>query len=60
MLIVKWLLTKLGLPLVEFMYLACPVRVTVGDSDLCCCTCVTYFERNYVFNSLVCGWCNCD
>ena len=24
---------------------ACQVRVTVGDSDLCCCTCVTYFER---------------
>ena len=25
---------------------ACKVRVTVGDSGLCCCTCVsTYFER---------------
>ena len=24
---------------------ACQVRVTVADSDLCCCTCVTYFER---------------
>ena len=23
---------------------ACQVRVTVGDSDLCCCACVTYFE----------------
>ena len=22
-----------------------PVRVTVGDSGLCCCACVTYFER---------------
>ena len=22
---------------------ACQVRVTVGDSGLCCCTCVTYF-----------------
>ena len=37
-------------PLVEFMYLvaylhACQVRVTVGDSGLCCCTCVTSFER---------------
>ena len=21
------------------------MRVTVGDSGLCCCTCVTYFER---------------
>ena len=21
------------------------VRVTVGDTDLCCCVCVTYFER---------------
>ena len=34
-------------PLV-FMYLvlhACQVRVTVGDSGLCCCTCVRYFER---------------
>ena len=35
-------------PLVEFMYLvklylhACEVRVTVGDSGLCCCTCVCY------------------
>ena len=24
---------------------ACQVRVTVGDSGLCCCTCVTYIER---------------
>ena len=24
---------------------ACQVRVTVGDSGLCCCTCVTYFEH---------------
>ena len=32
--------------LVEFMYLhAVQVRVTVGDWGLCCCTCVTYFER---------------
>ena len=23
---------------------ACQVRVTVGDSDLCCCIFVTYFE----------------
>ena len=23
---------------------ACQVRVTVGDSGLCCCICVTYFE----------------
>ena len=36
-------------PLVEFMYLVflylhtCQVRVTVGDSGLCCCTCDTYF-----------------
>ena len=31
-------------PLVEFMYIylyACQVRVTVGDSGLCCCVCVT-------------------
>ena len=37
-----------GWPLVEFITLylhACQVRVTVGDSGLCCCTCVTYFER---------------
>ena len=34
-----------GVPLVEFMYLARQVRDTVGDSGLCCCTCVTYFER---------------
>ena len=39
---------------------ACQVKCTVGDSDLCCCTCVTYFERNDVFNSHVCGWCNFD
>ena len=36
-------------PVVEFTYTlylhACHVRVTVGDSGLCCCTCVTYFER---------------
>ena len=24
---------------------ACQARVTVGDSGLCCCTCVTYSER---------------
>ena len=24
---------------------ACQVRVTVGDSGLCYCTCVTYFEK---------------
>ena len=24
---------------------ACQVRVTVGDSGLCCCTCATCFER---------------
>ena len=24
---------------------ACQVKVTVSDSGLCCCTCVTYFER---------------
>ena len=32
--------------------LACHVRVTVGDSGLCCCVCVTSFGRE--FNSLVC------
>ena len=34
-------------PLVEFVYLVfthMPVRVTVGDPGLCCCTCVTYVE----------------
>ena len=25
--------------------LACQVRVTIGDSGLCCCVCVTSFER---------------
>ena len=24
---------------------ACQVRVTIGDSGLCCCPCVAYFER---------------
>ena len=24
---------------------ACQVRVTVGDSGLCCCACVMYFEH---------------
>ena len=35
-------------PLVELcpLYLhSSQVRVTVGDSGLCCCLCVTYFER---------------
>ena len=37
-------------PLVGFMYRvlilqACQVRVTLGDSDLCCCTCVMHFEH---------------
>ena len=33
-------------PLVEFMYpVFTQVRVTVGDSRFCCCTCVTYYER---------------
>ena len=27
--------------LVEFKYLACQMRVTVGDSGVCCCVCVT-------------------
>ena len=31
---------------------ACQMRVTVGDSGLCCCACVAYFE--HLFNSLVC------
>ena len=32
--------------LCTLLYLhACQVRVTVGDSGLCCCTCVTYFQR---------------
>ena len=34
----------------EFMYLVFTrvgqVRVTAGDSGLCCCTCVTSFERS--------------
>ena len=37
-----------AVPLVQLsaLYLhACQVMVTVGDSGLCCCTCVTYFER---------------
>ena len=35
-----------NVPLAEFKYLACPVRVTVGDSGLCCfCVCETSFER---------------
>ena len=36
-------------PLVQFMYLvftSCQMRVTVGDSGLCCCACVTTFEAN--------------
>ena len=32
------------------MYLhACQVRVTVGNSGLCCCTCVAYFEDSLRF-----------
>ena len=37
-----------AVPLVELcvLYLhACLVRVTIGDSDLCCCTCVMYFKH---------------
>ena len=31
---------------VNTLYLhACQVKATVGGSGLCCCTCVTYFER---------------
>ena len=26
---------------------ACQVRVTVGNSGLCCCTCVMYFEHQF-------------
>ena len=42
-----------NVPQMEFMSLVftgccffthMPVRVTVGDLGLCCCTCVTYFE----------------
>ena len=33
-----WSLCTLCLPV-------CQVRVTVRDPGLCCCTCVTYFER---------------
>ena len=33
-------------PLVEFMYLVfTSMPGAVDDSGLCCCTCVTYFER---------------
>ena len=31
--------------LCTFCLLACQARVTVGDSGLCCCICVTSFER---------------
>ena len=35
-----------AVPVVEFMYLVFTrVRVTVGDSGHCCCTCVTSVER---------------
>ena len=56
-------------PLVEFMYFVLrQVRVSVGDSGMCCCTCTTYIERQltplylcYVFraaiSSLVCWFC---
>ena len=30
---------------VPCIYTACQVRITVGDSGLCCCVCVTSFER---------------
>ena len=36
-------------------WLACQVRVTVGDSGLCCCVCLTSFER-YI-DSFVCWLC---
>ena len=34
---------------------ACQVTVTVGDSGLSCCTCVTSFVA--LINSLVCSFC---
>ena len=41
--------TSEDVPLVEFMcfvvLLACRLRDTVGHSGLCCCVCVTSFER---------------
>ena len=40
--------SKLGCTFGGVNYLviiACQMRVTVGDSGLCCCVCVTSFER---------------
>ena len=36
----------------NFISHACQVRVTVGESDLCCCTCVYVFRA--LISSLVC------
>ena len=36
---------------------ACQVRVTVGDSGLCCCTCVTYFEGELTPSCVCCCCC---
>ena len=33
---------------------ACQVRVAVGDSGLCCCSCVTYFKHK--LTPLCVGW----
>ena len=48
-------------PLAEFMYLvklynlhACKVRVTIGDSGLCCCTCVCYVFRALISSLVHC------
>ena len=35
---------------------ACQVKVTVGDSGLCCCTCYVF---RALINSLVCWFCPC-
>ena len=41
-------------------WLACHVRVTVGDSGLCCCVCVTSFERCLTPSCADCFWTKCS
>ena len=36
--------------------LTCWVRVTVGDSGLCCCVCVTSFERCHLDITVLDDW----
>ena len=39
-------------PLVEFMYLACQVRVTIGNLGLCCYGCMSFITQRKANESI--------